>query len=62
MPMMTFSGKYRLLSARFRTRAHRRCRGFNLLGEVNTLIMLSERFRKCVLSFEAPSASNPCNR
>jgi hypothetical protein len=41
MPMMAISGKFRLLSVGFYTRAHSSCRvaeeGFHLIGEVNTV-------------------------
>jgi hypothetical protein len=65
MSLMAASGKSRLLSARFRTEACRRRRvaegGLHLLGEVNVLNCRVKCFRKHVLSFEAPSASYPCN-
>jgi hypothetical protein len=65
MPLMAVSVKSRLLSAGFCTEARRRCRvakeGFHLLGEVNVLNCRVKRFRKYVLSIEAPSTSQPCN-
>jgi hypothetical protein len=65
MLMMAVSGRCKLLSARFHTGAHRRRRdaegGLHLLGEVNALDRRVKRFYKHVLSFEAPSASHPCN-
>jgi hypothetical protein len=65
MPMMVVSGRFRLLSAGFHTGA--RCRhrvakgGLDLLGEVNALDCHVKRFHKYAISFEAPSASHPCN-
>jgi hypothetical protein len=57
--------KYRLLSAGFHTRAYCRRRvaegGLHLSGEVNALDRRVKCFRKHVLSFEASSASHPCN-
>jgi hypothetical protein len=65
MPMMAVSGNSRFLRTGFRTRAHCRHRvakgGLHLWGEVNALDRRVKRFRKHVLSFEAPSASHPCN-
>jgi hypothetical protein len=65
MRMMAVSGKSRILSARFCTEARRKCRvakeGFHLKGEVNVLDRRVKRFHIYVLSFEAPSPSQPCN-
>jgi hypothetical protein len=57
--------KSQLLCAAFHTRARRRRRvaegGLHLSGEVDALNHRVKCFRKYVLSFEAPSASRPCN-
>jgi hypothetical protein len=63
MLLMPISGKSRLLSAGFCTETCHRYRivkeGFQ--GEVNALDHRVKRFRKYVLSFEAPSVSQSCN-
>jgi hypothetical protein len=65
MLLTAVSEKSRLLSAGFRTEAHLRCRvaeeDLYLLGEVNVLDHRVKRFHKYVLSFEAPSVSQPYN-
>jgi hypothetical protein len=65
MSLMAVTGKSKLLNVACRTEARRRCRvaeeGFHLSGEVNVLDHRVKHFRKYVLSFEAPSTSQPCN-
>jgi hypothetical protein len=64
-PLMTVSGKSRLLCPRFYTEARRRRRvaegGLHLQVEVNALDRRVKCFCKHVLSFEEPSTSYPCN-
>jgi hypothetical protein len=64
MLMMAVCGWSKRLSARFHTGARHRRRvaeGLHLEGRVNALDHRVKCFRKHVLSFEAPSASHPCN-